>query len=131
MNTTGHDQPAEPETGQTSMPFTDTAGPALRSRIIADLRALADFLAENPELPVSQHTTLDVTYFPHTATDEEAFDEVAHVGALLKRIPAWEGDHYVVEHSCGAARYRAVAIPERVRAAHRAWVTYTGHVRPD
>ncbi|MFL1375749.1 hypothetical protein [Nocardiopsis protaetiae] len=131
MNTLDPDQTSEPETEETNMPFTDTAGPALRSRIIADLRALADFLDANPDLPVSQHTTLDITYFPHTTTDTGAFAEVAHVGALLKRIPAWEGDHYVVEHQAGAARYRAVAIPERVRAAHRAWATYTGNVRPD
>jgi hypothetical protein len=24
-----------------------------------------------------------------------------------------------------------VAIPEHTRAAYRAWLTYTGHVRPD
>ncbi|WP_306369661.1 hypothetical protein [Nocardiopsis sp. CC223A] len=132
MNTPDTHLPAAPEKkGTYPVPFTDTAGPALRSRITADLRALADFLEEHPDLPVSQHTTLDITYFPHTTTDEDAFAEIAHVGALLKRIPAWEGDHYLVEHRTGAARYRAVAIPEQVRAAHRAWATYTGHVRPD
>ncbi|MEE2038918.1 hypothetical protein Q8791_17000 [Nocardiopsis sp. CT-R113] len=111
--------------------FTDAAGPALRKRIIADIRALADFLDEHPDLPMSPHTSVDVSYFPRTSEDEIAFGEVAAAGARLSRMPAWEGEHYVVEHAHGAGRYRVVAIPARVRSDYRAWLTYTGHVRPD
>ncbi|WP_017576905.1 hypothetical protein [Nocardiopsis kunsanensis] len=111
--------------------FTDAAGRGPRRRIIADLRALAAFLERHPELPVSAHTSVEMTYFPLTDDDATAFDEVAEVGARLGRIPAWEGEHYLVGRAVGAARYRAVAIPERVRARYRSWLTRTGHVHPD
>ncbi|GAB3712554.1 hypothetical protein [Nocardiopsis oceani] len=111
--------------------FTDAASPDLRARIIADMRSLADFLAERPDLPMSPHTSVDVSYFPRTCTDQAAFAEVVEAGARLGRIPAWEGEHYVVEHHRGAGRYRVVAIPEAVRARYRAWLSYTGHVGQD
>ena len=111
--------------------FSDAASPGLRARIIGDIRALAAFLEEYPELPISPHTGVDVCYFPRTDHDEAAFGEVAEAGARLGRMPAWEGEHYMVEHRQGAGRYRVVAIPARVRASYRAWLTYTGNVRPD
>ncbi|MDE3721460.1 hypothetical protein PWG71_08665 [Nocardiopsis sp. N85] len=111
--------------------FVGAAGPDLRMRIIADMRDLAAFLEEHPELPISPHTRVDVSYFPRTSHDEAAFAEVAEAGARLGRAPVWEGEHYVVEHHRGAGRYQVVAIPEHTRARHRAWLTYTGHVRPD
>lgn len=111
--------------------FTDAAGRGSRRRIIADLRALAAFLERYPELPVSAHTSVEMTYFPLTDDDAMAFDEVAEVGARLAKIPAWEGEHYVVGRAVGAARYRAVAVPERVRARYRSWLTRTGHAHPD
>ncbi|WP_017614000.1 hypothetical protein [Nocardiopsis salina] len=111
--------------------FTDAAGPALRRYIIADMRALAAFLERHPELPISAYTSVEITYFPLTDDDSVATGEVAEVGARLHRIPTWDGEHYVVEHGVGAARYRAVAIPERVRARYRSWLTGTGHPRPD
>ncbi|MEV2279454.1 hypothetical protein AB0I72_28140 [Nocardiopsis sp. NPDC049922] len=111
--------------------FSDAASDERRSQVITDLRELAEFLEAHPDLPVSPHTGVDVTYFPRTSRDAEAFAEVSSVGALLGAMPTWEGDHLVVEHTRGAARYRVVAIPEKVRAQYRAWLTYTGHVRPD
>ncbi|GAA1115424.1 hypothetical protein NE857_26040 [Nocardiopsis exhalans] len=111
--------------------FTDAASPDLRARIIADMRALADFLEEHPGLPISPHTSVEVSYFPRTNIDEAAFEEVAEAASRVGRIPAWEGEHYVVEHRHGAGRYRVVAIPEQVRSRYRAWLTYTGHVRQD
>lgn len=111
--------------------FTDAAGRGPRRRIVADLRALASFLERHPELPVGAHTSVEMTYFPLTDDDATAFDEVAEVGARLAKIPAWEGEHYVVGRAVGAARYRAVAVPERVRARYRSWLTRTGHARPD
>ncbi|MBR8741231.1 hypothetical protein [Nocardiopsis sp. MG754419] len=111
--------------------FTDAAGPELRERIITDMRTLATFLEEHPQLPLSPHTSVEVSYFPRTSRDEVAFEEVVEAASWLGRIPAWEGEHYVVEHQRGAGRYRVVAIPEAVRSRYRAWLTYTGHVRQD
>ncbi|RKS07054.1 hypothetical protein DFP74_2708 [Nocardiopsis sp. Huas11] len=111
--------------------FSDAASPGLRARIIGDIRSLADFLEEHPELPISPHTSVDVSYFPRIDHDEAAFGEVAEAGARLGRMPVWEGEHYVVEHHQGAGRYRAVAIPALVRASYRAWLTWPGNVRPD
>ncbi|SIO89586.1 hypothetical protein [Nocardiopsis sp. JB363] len=111
--------------------FTDAAGPELRERIITDMRTLANFLEEHPQLPISPHTSVEVTYFPRTESDQAAIAEVVEAGSHLGRIPAWEGDHYLVEHHHGAGRYRVVAIPARVRARYRSWLTYSGHVRQD
>jgi len=126
------EDPDQSVEGEPVVPFfSDAAGPDLRARIIADMRALAAFLEEHSELPISPHTSVEVSYFPRTSRDEAAFEEVAEAGARLGRIPAWEGEHYVVEHHRGAGRYRVVAIPETVRSRYRAWLTYTGHVRQD
>lgn len=111
--------------------FAGAADPDLRACIISDIRDLAAFLEEHPELPISPHTRVDVSYFPRTSHDEEAFAEVDEARARLGRAPVWEGEHYLVEHHRGAGRYRVVAIPEHTRARYRAWLTYTGHVRPD
>ncbi|OLT24909.1 hypothetical protein BJF83_23560 [Nocardiopsis sp. CNR-923] len=128
---TDHQTNQDCETGQAPERFSDAASGGRRCRIIGDLRELADFLDANPDLPISPHTSVDLAYFPHTDRDAEAFAEVACAGAVLGVMPAWEGDHLVVEHVRGSARYRVVAIPEKVRAQYRAWLTYTGHVRPD
>lgn len=120
----------DPE-GSEEVFFTDAAGSELRARIIGDMRALADFLQAHPELPISPHTSVDVTYFPLTDDEAKALGEVAEAGARLGRIPAWEGRHYLVEYACGAGRYRVVAIPERVAVSYRAWLAATGHTRPD
>ncbi|MCY9787093.1 hypothetical protein KIK06_24725 [Nocardiopsis sp. EMB25] len=111
--------------------FSDAASDERRSQVIADLRELADFLEAHPDLPISPHTSVDLAYFPRTDHDSEAFAEVSRVGAVLGAMPTWEGEHLVVEHVRGSARYRVVAIPKKVRAQYRAWLTYTGHVRPD
>ena len=130
--------PEEPTTGWVPEPFLPewnffaaAAGPELRSRIIDDIRALATFLEEHPRLPISPYTSVDVSYFPRTESDQVALAEVVEAGARMGQLPAWERDHYLVEHAQGAGRYRVVAIPARVRARYRSWLTYTGHVRPD
>ncbi|WP_051415676.1 hypothetical protein [Nocardiopsis sp. CNT312] len=111
--------------------FSDAASGQRRRQVIADLRELADFLGAHPHLPVSPHTSVDVSYFPRGGGDAAAFAEVSRAGALLGSMPVWEGEHLVVGHQRGVARYRVVAIPERVRARYRAWLACTGHIRPD
>ncbi|MCY9785163.1 hypothetical protein KIK06_14860 [Nocardiopsis sp. EMB25] len=126
-----HDCDHALEVGRSPDRFRGAASGERRARIIGDLRELADFLEAHPHLPLSPHMSVDIAYFPRTDCDAEAFAEVSRAGAVLGVMPTWEGEHLVVEHVRGSARYRVVAIPEKVRAQYRAWLTYTGHVRPD
>jgi len=77
------------------------------------LRALADFLDEHPDVPVS-----DVEAAPYiTGTDEEERAEVDRLAAILGSSVEDAGSHYRVRRDFGAGVvYRAVAIT----AAHMA-----------
>jgi len=101
-----------------------------RRALADDLRALAGFLENQPELPVSSHAVVEVAYFPR-GDDQEQADEVDRVAGLLGARSRWEGEHLVCGRDFGRAAYRVVAIPEEVRARHRALMSYADAIRPD
>ena len=85
-----------------------------RGRLIAGLRELADFLAQNPDVPVPRHT--DVLVFPARGSDVEMF---AEIDVIARQIGATASDadspagHYSAVRDFGPVHYRAVAIPNR------------------
>jgi hypothetical protein len=85
-----------------------------RERLIAGLRALADFLDENPQVPAPRYTDLFV--FPSRRTDAEMF---AEIDVIARQIGATASDadspagHYSAVRQFGPVHYRAVAIPNR------------------
>jgi hypothetical protein len=85
-----------------------------RERLIAGLRELADFLAQNPDVPVPRHT--DVLVFPDRGSNEEMF---AEIDVIAQQISAAASDadspagHYSAGRDFGPVHYRAVAIPHR------------------
>jgi hypothetical protein len=85
------------------------ANPSERGALISGLRALADYLETNPEVPAPSYT--DVLVFPPDGTDAERRAEIDVVAARMGRTPDTVCGHYVVSRFYGPVQYRAVAIP--------------------
>jgi hypothetical protein len=89
------------------MTYADSAG---RTALIGGLRALADYLESNPEVPAPAYPVL-YTFPP----DGDWAAKRAEIDAIAARfaVTACEtgGGHYVAARSFGPVEYRAVAIP--------------------
>jgi hypothetical protein len=87
-----------------------------RVRLIAGLRDLAEFLDQNPEVPVPWGT--DILVFPVEASDAEMFAEIDTIAQLIGST-ASDADsprgHYSAVRSFGPVQYRAIAIPHSAR----------------
>src|ERR1700681_1791062 len=81
-----------------------------RAALIGGLRALADYLESNPEVPAPNDTYVFV--FPPDGTCAGTRAEIDVIAARLGATarPAAAGQHYVVTRSFGPLEYRAVAI---------------------
>jgi hypothetical protein len=107
------------------------ANPARRIDVIRGLRELAALLESCPDIPAPY--TLDVLVFPPDGTDAEICAEVDRIAALLGiavQDATARHAHYTATKGFGAVRYRAVAIPSRVRAYHDARNSYAADVMP-
>jgi hypothetical protein len=87
------------------------ADPHEQQELIAGLRALADFLASNPEVPAPKYTYLHV--FPLLASDSENRREIDAIAARIGSgtETSSPGGHYITSRAFGPVEYRAVAIP--------------------
>ena len=87
-----------------------------RVRLIAGLRDLANFLDQNPDVPVPWRA--DVLVFPTEASDAEMFAEIDTIAELIGST-ASDADsprgHYSAVRNFGPMHYRAVAIPHSAR----------------
>ena len=87
-----------------------------RVRLIAGLRDLADFLDQNPDVPVPRRA--DLLVFPPEASDAEMFAEIDTIAELIGST-ASDADsprgHYSAVRDFGPVQYRAVAIPYSAR----------------
>ena len=87
-----------------------------RTRLIAGLRELAEYLDHNPNVPAPRWT--DLLVFPPAGSDAEMFTEI---DAIASRIGATASDadspagHYSASRDFGPVQYRAVAIPHAAR----------------
>jgi hypothetical protein len=83
-----------------------------RVRLIAGLRDLANFLDQNPDVPVPWRA--DVVVFPTEASDAEMFAEIDTIAVLIG-ADASDADsprgHYSAVRTFGPVQYRTVAIP--------------------
>jgi hypothetical protein len=105
------------------------ANPAERGDLISGLRALADFLEHNPEIPAP--FSADILVFPPRLSDEDGRAEIDRIAAMIC-APVVDGtarnEHYVTSRGFSAVEYRAVFIPPRVRAYHDAQASYSSRV---
>ena len=87
-----------------------------RVRLIAGLLDLADFLDQNPDVPVPRRA--DMLVFPPEASDAEMFAEIDAIAEIIGSI-ASDADsprgHYSAVRDFGPVQYRAVAIPYSLR----------------
>ena len=92
------------------------ANDAQRVRLITGLRDLADFLDQNPDVPVPWQT--DLLVFPPEARDAEMFAAIDAIAELIGSTASDDGSpngHYSAVRNFGPVQYRAVAIPRRAR----------------
>jgi hypothetical protein len=88
-----------------------------RTRLIAGLRDLAEFLDQNPQVPAPRYA--DLLVFPLRGTDAEIFAEVDVIAEQIG-VTAGQKDtpdkHYIASRYFGPVQYRAVAIPQAARS---------------
>jgi hypothetical protein len=107
--------------------ITYTTDPQARAAFVADLRALADFLADHGDVPVPQYET-DVTVYPG-GTDDDKRAEVDRIAASLGTRPADQVGLYRAVKSFGPVTYQAVLLPEAKLAATEALMSYSSAFR--
>ncbi len=88
------------------MTYADTTE---RAALIGGLRALADYLESNPQVPAPSYS--DMLTFP---PDSDCLGMRAEIDAIAARLGVAAygtgGGHYVAARSFGLVEYRAVAI---------------------
>jgi hypothetical protein len=97
-----------------------------RAQTIAGLRALADFLETNPDVPVCGYGA-EYNVFARRADDPTERAEIDAIAAALGEPVHDEtndGGHYSVTKIFGRIIYRASHIPARRRAAHQALMEF-------
>ncbi|WP_067186055.1 hypothetical protein [Microtetraspora niveoalba] len=103
-----------------------------RSRLVAGLRALADFLEANTEIPIPY--SVNVHHFPKRDNDAEMCAEIDAIAARLgSEIDQYgrEHGHYSTSITFGPVSYKAVAIVSAARARYEAHDSYYGCIQPD
>jgi hypothetical protein len=87
-----------------------------RSRLIAGLRDLADYLDQNPQIPAPWRA--DVIVFPTDGSDVKMFAEIDAIAQQLGTTASGADSpcgHYRAVRNFGPVQYRAVAIPQAAR----------------
>jgi hypothetical protein len=86
------------------------SGTEERARLAAGLRALAEFIEANPDVPVPWGT--DVLVFPPKGSNAEMRAEIDSIASRIGAQGHWTGGgHYTASRWFGSVEYRAVAIP--------------------
>jgi hypothetical protein len=115
-----------------TIPMAYTASENRRGRLVAGLRALADFLENRPEAPAPRWA--DAMVYVTTGTDAEMRAEVDYIADLIgSQIDAQRlaHGHYRTVRNFGPVQYGAIAVLADARARHEALHSYAGAVTPD
>src|SRR3954468_8568576 len=97
-----------------------------RTQTIAGLRALADFLEDNPTVPVREYGG-DYTVFARADDDTAERTEIDRIAAALGETvtdDTGRGGHYRVYKTFGRITYSAIHVPAERQAAHEALMSY-------
>ena len=106
--------------------------PAARQAFINSLRALADYLARQPGIPVPAYGTTILLHLD--GADHGGRQQVDAIAGLMGspvQDDIYEYGHYSTEKSFDRVAYCAVAIPDAATARHRANDSYYGCVTAD
>jgi hypothetical protein len=85
------------------------ADPDERHAFISGLRALADFLERNQDVPAPNYTSV-LVFPPHDAPDIEKRREVDVIASRIGSGIEVFQNHYVTSRKFGPVEYRGVAI---------------------
>lgn len=85
------------------------ANPRKRAELIKNMRALAKFLEDHPDVPAPQ--CAHVMFVPQ-GSDKEEHAEIDRLAVLLGATPTLSHGHYRAIRYFGPVEYRAVAIPD-------------------
>ncbi len=106
-----------------------------RDRLIADLRGMADFLDQHPQLPVPRFGPVRVSVHPryNTAdtTETEALAEVERVAALLGVTPQVKAGQHVVAVKLGMTEYEVVLVTQAAIDRDKARNSYRNSISTD
>jgi hypothetical protein len=112
--------------------MTYTTDPAEREEFIASLRAVADYLATHPAIPVPPYGHNISVHAD--ATEYDGKQQVKRIAKLLRVKVVDEtrtGGHYLAWRTFGCINYEIVSIPEANMAQYDADMSYRGCVIPD
>jgi hypothetical protein len=108
-----------------------------RAQVIDGLRALADFLDTNPDVPTNSWASISYSVSAANmnkgyVSDDEERAEVDRVAAILGVTPELQADggHYTAMRAFGPVEYHVTAITEECMAKVHASDTYYGQVTP-
>ncbi|MBW8487247.1 hypothetical protein [Actinomadura parmotrematis] len=103
-----------------------------RRNLITGLRALADFLEDNPAVPIPRGT-VTVSMFARgdsQTCQRAAVDGVAALLGVPVQDETHDGGHYTAAKHFGPIAYQAIHIPTERQHAHRALMTYAPNFDP-
>lgn len=103
-----------------------------RIQTIAGLRDLADFLEDNPGVPVDEYGWT-IRIYP-TGDDGQGAAEVDRIASLLDTTPVDDrprDGHYTVSKTFGRITYQAIHIPARRVAEYDALMSYAPAFRSE
>ena len=104
-----------------------------RTQTITGLRALADFLEDNPNVPVREYGG-EYTVFATTDEDTAERAEIDRIATALGKTvtdDTGRGGHYTVSRTFGRITYTAIHVPAERQAAHKALMSYAPAFHPD
>jgi hypothetical protein len=104
----------------------------VRAQIIVGLRTLADYLEGHPELPVPEYGADVIVYTDGTDAQQRAeVDRIADILGVKPVDNTGRDGHYTASKSFGRMTYKAVSIPSRAWAKHRALDSYRANIARD
>ncbi|MEV0314535.1 hypothetical protein [Nonomuraea fuscirosea] len=103
-----------------------TTDSTVRSEFIAGLRELAQFLADNPKVPVPSFAR-SILLHAKGDNDEQKRAVVDRVAALLGSAASGD-DHYKAVREFGPLSYEVLAINSQHRRDYEALMSYAGAV---
>lgn len=99
-----------------------------RTRVIADLRSLADYLETHPQVPVPRlgyvRMSVHPLYDTDAATEAEAIAEVERVAALLHIPITVENGHHVATMEFGTVSYDLTVVTDEAHVRSQARRSY-------
>lgn len=111
-----------------------TTDPDTRAAFIGHLHALADYLADNPDIPVPElWHEISILLHAH-GTDTAKYAEVNRIAGLMNTSVLDEtpkGGHCTTTRRFGPLAYTIVAIPDEYHRRYLAGQSYADNVIPD